>query len=158
MRWAGRSARPDHGPECAADRAAGAADHRHTNRDGTAGADLSVNGGQRRRIFAEGGYARGRPVETVLSGPAASLSGAAFLAGQRQTRWSRISAAQQQISRGFAAGRYRPQRTGPWWGGWRTCVEAAHIRTSGLGGDSEVAVRTRDMVAGVNLGPRRAIR
>ena len=42
-------------------------------------------------------------------------------------------------------------------GGWRTCVEAAHIRTSGLGGDSEVAVRTRDMVAGVDLGPRRAI-
>ena len=31
----------------------------------------------------ESGYARSRPVETVLSGPAASLAGAAFLAGTR---------------------------------------------------------------------------
>ena len=42
-------------------------------------------------------------------------------------------------------------------GGWRTNVEAAHIRTFGLGGDSVVSVNSRDLKGGICLGPRRAI-
>jgi N-methylhydantoinase A/oxoprolinase/acetone carboxylase beta subunit len=36
-------------------------------------------------------------------------------------------------------------------------VEAADIRTGGLGGDSEVSVIDRGIKGGVTLGPRRAI-
>ena len=101
-------------------------------------------------------YARGRPVETVLSGPAASLSGAAFLAGEADALVADIGGTTTDIAR-LRGGAVQTSKDGAMVGGWRTCVEAAHIRTSGLGGDSEVAVRTRDMVAGVDLGPRRAI-
>ena len=102
------------------------------------------------------GYAKGRPVETVLSGPAASLSGAAFLAGEADALVADIGGTTTDIAR-LRGGAVQTSKDGAMVGGWRTCVEAAHIRTSGLGGDSEVAVRTRDMVAGVDLGPRRAI-
>ena len=104
----------------------------------------------------QAGYARGRPVETVLSGPAASLSGAAFLAGQTDALVADIGGTTTDIAR-LRGGAVQTSKDGAMVGGWRTCVEAAHIRTSGLGGDSEVTVRGRDMVAGVNLGPRRAV-
>jgi len=42
-------------------------------------------------------------------------------------------------------------------GGWQTMVEAAEIRTCGLGGDSEVRAITRGRTGGVSLGPRRAV-
>ena len=101
-------------------------------------------------------YARGRPVETVLSGPAASLSGAAFLAGEADALVADIGGTTTDIAR-LRGGAVQTSKDGAIVGGWRTCVAAAHIRTSGLGGDSEVAARSRDMVAGVNLGPRRAV-
>ena len=101
-------------------------------------------------------YARGRPVETVLSGPAASLSGAAFLAAETDALVADIGGTTTDIAR-LRGGAVQTSQDGAMVGGWRTCVEAAHIRTSGLGGDSEVTVRTRDMTAGVDLGPRRAI-
>ena len=46
---------------------------------------------------------------------------------------------------------------GAYVGGWRTMVEAADIRTSGLGGDSEVTPQNRGLATGLQLGPRRAI-
>ena len=101
-------------------------------------------------------YARGRPVETVLSGPAASLSGAAFLAAETDALVADIGGTTTDIAR-LRGGAVQTSQDGAMVGGWRTCVEAAHIRTSGLGGDSGVTVRTRDMTAGVDLGPRRAI-
>ena len=44
-------------------------------------------------------YARGRPVETVLSGPAASLSGAAFLAGETDALVADIGGTTTDIAR-----------------------------------------------------------
>ena len=42
-------------------------------------------------------------------------------------------------------------------GGFRTMVEAVAMRTTGLGGDSEVHVVTEGLVGGLRLGPRRLI-
>jgi len=42
-------------------------------------------------------------------------------------------------------------------GGWRTMVEAARIRTCGLGGDSEAKIDNRSMTKKIILGPRRAV-
>ena len=42
-------------------------------------------------------------------------------------------------------------------GGWQTMVEAADIRTCGLGGDSEVRPVGRGTGGGLVLGPRRAV-
>jgi N-methylhydantoinase A/oxoprolinase/acetone carboxylase beta subunit len=42
-------------------------------------------------------------------------------------------------------------------GGFRTMVEAVAMRTTGLGGDSEVHVLTEGLAGGLRLGPRRLI-
>ena len=104
----------------------------------------------------ESGYARSRPVETVLSGPAASLAGAAFLAGTRTAMVADIGGTTTDIA--------LLQNGAPWLkvdgalvGGWQTMVEAADIRTCGLGGDSEVTPVGRGTTGGLALGPRRAV-
>ena len=86
----------------------------------------------------ESGYARSRPVETVLSGPAASLAGAAFLAGARTAMVADIGGTTTDIAL-LQNGAPRLKPDGALVGGWQTMVEAADIRTCGLGGDSEVA-------------------
>ena len=101
-------------------------------------------------------FARARPVETVLSGPAASQAGAAFLAGASTALVSDIGGTTTDIAylRDGAPGL---NADGAYVGGWRTMVEAADIRTSGLGGDSEVTPQSRGLAKGLMLGPRRAI-
>ena len=101
-------------------------------------------------------FARARPVETVLSGPAASQAGAAFLAGESSALVSDIGGTTTDIAylRDGAPGL---NADGAYVGGWRTMVEAADIRTSGLGGDSEVTPQNRGLATGLQLGPRRAI-
>ena len=101
-------------------------------------------------------FARTRPVETVLSGPAASQAGAAFLAGANTALVSDIGGTTTDIAylRDGAPGL---NADGAFVGGWRTMVEAADIRTSGLGGDSEVTPQSRGLEKGLLLGPRRAI-
>ena len=101
-------------------------------------------------------FARGRPVETILSGPAASLAGAAFLAGTKTALVSDIGGTTTDIAL-LHNGTPRLSDDGANVGGWRTMVEAAHIRTSGLGGDSEVSPVSRGRSGGLTLGPRRAI-
>ena len=101
-------------------------------------------------------YARTRPVETVLSGPAASISGAAFLVGEEDFIVSDIGGTTTDIAR-LRGGVVQTSADGAIVGGWRTNVEAAHIRTFGLGGDSVVSVNSRDLKGGICLGPRRAI-
>jgi N-methylhydantoinase A/oxoprolinase/acetone carboxylase beta subunit len=82
-------------------------------------------------------YARSRPVETVLSGPAASLAGAAFLAGTTTAMVADIGGTTTDIAL-LQNGAPRLKADGALVGGWQTMVEAADIRTCGLGGDSEV--------------------
>ena len=101
-------------------------------------------------------YARSRPVETVLSGPAASLAGAAFLAGTRTALVADIGGTTTDIAL-LQNGAPRLKADGALVGGWQTMVEAADIRTCGLGGDSEVRPVTRGTAGGLTLGPRRAV-
>ncbi|MEC8262420.1 MAG: hydantoinase/oxoprolinase family protein [Pseudomonadota bacterium] len=104
----------------------------------------------------ESGYARSRPVETVLSGPAASLAGAAFLAGTRTAMVADIGGTTTDIAL-LQNGAPRLKPDGALVGGWQTMVEAADIRTCGLGGDSEVTPVGRGTSGGLTLGPRRAV-
>ena len=92
----------------------------------------------------------------ILSGPAASLAGAAFLAGTKTALVSDIGGTTTDIAL-LHNGTPRLSDDGANVGGWRTMVEAAHIRTSGLGGDSEVSPVSRGRSGGLTLGPRRAI-
>ena len=101
-------------------------------------------------------FARTRPVETVLSGPAASLSGAAFLAGTDTALIADIGGTTTDIAF-LHNGAPRLRAEGALVGGWQTMVEAAEIRTCGLGGDSEVRAITRGRTGGVSLGPQRAV-
>ena len=101
-------------------------------------------------------FARSRPVETVLSGPAASQAGAAFLAGAKTALVSDIGGTTTDIAY-LRDGVPALNGDGAYVGGWRTMVEAADIRTSGLGGDSETVPLSRGLQKGLSLGPRRAI-
>jgi N-methylhydantoinase A/oxoprolinase/acetone carboxylase beta subunit len=100
-------------------------------------------------------FALSRPVETVLSGPAASLSGAAFLAGTKSALVADIGGTTTDIAF-LHNGTPRLKKDGAFVGGWQTMVEAAEIRTCGLGGDSEVMPISRGRTGGLTLGPRRA--
>ena len=101
-------------------------------------------------------FARSRPVETVLSGPAASLAGAAFLAGKKTALVADIGGTTTDIAL-LQNGAPRLKPDGALVGGWQTMVEAADIRTCGLGGDSEVRPVSRGTGGGLTLGPRRAV-
>ena len=97
-----------------------------------------------------------RPVETILSGPAASISGAAHLAAVKDAIISDIGGTTTDITI-MTNGTPRLSSKGATVGGWSTMVEAADIRTSGLGGDSEVRLMDRGVQGGVILGPRRSV-
>ena len=94
-----------------------------------------------------------RPVETILSGPAASVIGAAYLSGVRDGVVSDMGGTTTDIVM-FEDGRPEVNRDGAVVGGWRTMVEAVNVRTYGLGGDSEVAL---DLDHNLTLGPRRVM-
>jgi N-methylhydantoinase A/oxoprolinase/acetone carboxylase beta subunit len=78
-----------------------------------------------------------RPIETVLSGPAASLIGAGWLTGEKNFLMSDIGGTTTDVALLFD-GRPRLADQGAEVGGWRTMVRAIDIRTTGLGGDSGV--------------------
>lgn len=98
-------------------------------------------------------FALARPVETVLSGPAASVVGARWLTGRDDCFVSDIGGTTTDIAV-LKDGRPLLNREGAQVGGWRTMVEAVEIRTFGLGGDSEVRV---DPGVGLVVGPRRSV-
>lgn len=80
-----------------------------------------------------------RPIETILSGPAASIIGAKFLSGLMDFVVSDIGGTTTDIAV-LEAGWPRLDRSGALVGGHRTMVQAIAMRTFGLGGDSEVAI------------------
>jgi N-methylhydantoinase A/oxoprolinase/acetone carboxylase beta subunit len=104
--------------------------------------------------------AKSHPVETILSGPAASLIGAAYLTGRADAVVSDIGGTTTDIAV-LKDGRPRTSQEGATVGGFRTMVEAVDMTTIGLGGDSEVSLS--DDVGGdgapanIKLGPRRVI-
>lgn len=100
--------------------------------------------------------ARERPIETILSGPAASIVGARWLTGAEEALVSDIGGTTTDVAL-IRGGRPAIDPDGAQVGGHRTMVEAVAMRTTGLGGDSEVRVLSEGLQGGVTLGPRRVL-
>ena len=100
--------------------------------------------------------ARERPIETILSGPAASIVGARWLTGADHALVSDIGGTTTDIAV-LRDGRPAIDPMGARVGPYRTMVEAVAMRTHGLGGDSEVHFKTEGLQGGVTLGPRRVV-
>jgi len=100
--------------------------------------------------------ARERPIETILSGPAASIVGARWLTGAQEALVSDIGGTTTDVAL-IRGGRPAIDPQGARVGGHRTMVEAVAMRTTGLGGDSEVRVCAEGLSGGVTLGPRRVL-
>ena len=99
---------------------------------------------------------RERPIETILSGPAASIVGARWLTGASDALVSDIGGTTTDVAL-LRNGLPEIDPEGARVGGLRTMVEAVAMRTSGLGGDSEVHLVTSGLTSGLRLGPRRLI-
>ncbi|EDQ35315.1 N-methylhydantoinase A/acetone carboxylase, beta subunit [Hoeflea phototrophica DFL-43] len=95
-----------------------------------------------------------RPIETILSGPAASLVGARHLTGLSDAVVSDIGGTTTDVAV-LENGRPRLDTEGATVGRYRTMVEAVAMHTFGLGGDSEVRTEEAGLEAGLILGPRR---
>lgn len=99
---------------------------------------------------------RERPIETILSGPAASIVGARWLTGAADALVSDIGGTTTDVAL-LRDGLPEIDPEGARVGGLRTMVEAVAMRTTGLGGDSEVHVLAQGLSGGLFLGPRRLI-
>jgi len=97
-------------------------------------------------------FAMERPVETLLSGPAASIVGGNFLSGIDNGVIIDMGGTTTDIAV-LKAGEPAITKDGASVGGWRTCVRAADIRTVGIGGDSHVTLDSD----GLKISPRRVI-
>ncbi len=94
-----------------------------------------------------------RPIETVLSGPAASMVGAQWLSGLDDFIMSDMGGTTTDVGL-LIGGRPQVAELGAEVGGWRTMVKAIDVKTVGLGGDSEVQVGAGGALL---LGPERAV-
>ena len=100
--------------------------------------------------------ARARPIETILSGPAASVVGAGYLTGASDAIVADIGGTTTDVAI-IRDGVPQLDEKGAVVGGHRTMVEAVAMTTVGLGGDSEVAVGGKSAQPMLVLGPRRVI-
>ncbi len=101
-------------------------------------------------------FAVHRPIETILSGPAASVIGAWHLAGRRDVWTVDVGGTTTDIAAlkdGWPVLNVNGARVG----GWRTMIEAVDVHTTGLGGDSHVRVAQAEPgEIALQVGPRRA--
>ncbi|TQD28389.1 hydantoinase/oxoprolinase N-terminal domain-containing protein [Methanolobus vulcani] len=93
-----------------------------------------------------------RPIESVFSGPAASLVGAAFLSKNENCTVIDVGGTSTDVSL-IHRGVPELSEAGAIVGGWQTKVKAIRMETSAMGGDSHVWVRNHL----TNIGPRRVI-
>lgn len=94
-----------------------------------------------------------RPIETILSGPAASVAGAMFLTGMDTFLTLDMGGTTSDI--GIVKNRYwRMHREGAVVAGWKTHISTAGISTFGIGGDSYIRVEEKGQVC---IGPTRVI-
>lgn len=82
-------------------------------------------------------FAETCPVETILSGPAASVIGAQYLANYNDMIVSDIGGTTTDVAL-ITGGEPRLSVDGASVNGWRTMVKAVQIETHALGGDSEI--------------------
>ena len=101
-------------------------------------------------------FATRRPIETILSGPAASLVGAHYLTGADRAFVNDIGGTTSDVAI-LENGRPMLDPQGARVGGFRTMVEAVAMHTFGLGGDSEVTLGGSALKPQLKLGPRRLI-
>ncbi|SMX40497.1 hydantoinase/oxoprolinase N-terminal domain-containing protein [Octadecabacter ascidiaceicola] len=99
--------------------------------------------------------ARERPIETILSGPAASIAGAQWLTGAQNALVSDIGGTTTDVCI-LKDGLPKIDPQGAKVGKYRTMVEAVAMRTFGLGGDSVVSI-IEGLVPSLQLGPRRVM-
>lgn len=97
--------------------------------------------------------ARNKPIETILSGPAASAIGALHLSGLKDCFVMDIGGTTTDIAN-VSDGRLGIRSEGAKIGGWSTQVRAAEVFTVGLGGDSRIFL---DAEGGLRIGPDRSV-
>lgn len=97
-------------------------------------------------------FARERPVETILSGPAASLMGAMFMTGIKDAIVMDMGGTTTDIGI-LRNGRPGLDPEGAVITGKRTRIMAARVYTSGIGGDSRIVANRREVV----LTPERVV-
>lgn len=113
-------------------------------------APLMVVKGDGHMMSAE--MASHKPIETILSGPAASVVGGHFLSGCEDGLVVDMGGTTTDIAV-VRDGRPALNRAGASVGGWRTCIHAADIRTSGIGGDSHILLEDGQ----VKIGTQRVV-
>ncbi|HUX41750.1 MAG TPA: hydantoinase/oxoprolinase family protein [Rectinemataceae bacterium] len=97
-------------------------------------------------------FARGRPVETLLSGPAASVAGGLHLSGKKDCVVIDMGGTTSDIAV-VRKGLPRLALEGAHVGSWRTGIPSVSIDTIGLGGDSIVRHTAEN---DLGIGPARA--
>jgi N-methylhydantoinase A/oxoprolinase/acetone carboxylase beta subunit len=95
--------------------------------------------------------ARDKPIETILSGPAASILGATYLKDTREAIVLDMGGTTTDIAM-IEAGVPKLNAEGAIVGGWKTRVEAANISTFAIGGDSYIQITNQGKIT---VGPRR---
>jgi N-methylhydantoinase A/oxoprolinase/acetone carboxylase beta subunit len=91
-------------------------------------------------------------VETILSGPAASMIGASWLTGLNDAMIADMGGTTTDI--GILSGAMPSiSENGAIIGGWQTRIRSIEIWTVGLGGDSSISISAE---GGMQIGPRRA--
>ena len=101
-------------------------------------------------------FVRERPIETILSGPAASLVGAAHLTGLDDAIISDIGGTTTDIAV-LRHGIPTVSPEGATVGGHRTMVQAVAMHTHGLGGDSRVRHDVNAAGPVLLIGPRKVV-
>ena len=94
-----------------------------------------------------------RPVDTVLSGPAASVVGACFLSGRQNALVADMGGTTTDIAI-ITDGRPETRVDGALVGDWHPMVETLSVYSIGLGGDSEIRFSGGE---GIGIGPRRVV-
>ncbi|TQD25357.1 hydantoinase/oxoprolinase family protein [Methanolobus vulcani] len=92
-----------------------------------------------------------KPVESIFSGPAASLLGAAHLTGLKDCLTVDVGGTSTDISM-IQGGMPEISSSGAVVGGWDTMVKAIKMNTSAIGGDSHIWMKERTYI-----GPNRVI-
>lgn len=93
-----------------------------------------------------------KPIETIFSGPAASLVGASYLSGLKTCAVVDVGGTSTDIS-SICMGVPDLSDEGAVVGGWKTRVRAIKMETTATGGDSHIWTVGREIF----LGPRRVI-
>lgn len=95
--------------------------------------------------------AQRRPIETILSGPAASIMGATYLTGVKDALVVDMGGTTTDVAL-LLDHRPRLKKEGAMVGGWLTRVKAADIITTGMGGDSHIRLSKKGEIT---VGPQK---